>query len=258
MKHLGNQPGVFCLNHGWKFINEDISVLPPTKEHIDVYSFAKGGAAKGPAAASFDDSNWEEVSLPHDWVTEKPFTEEGSPNQGYKERGIGWYRIKFNLDDEDRDKQILLEFEGMSCDAEIYCNGMLLKRNFSGYKSFSVDMTDMAHFGITPNIIAIRIDASAWEGWWYEGAGIYRNVCLVKKAPIHIAYNGSYIKPIKQDDGNWQLEIETKVENSFEFKQEFSIMTEIYDKEGNVVAKGSEEGLVAGYSDRKLLQTFHI
>ena len=65
-------------------------------------------------------------------------------------------------------------FEGMSCDSQIYVNGSILKHNYSGYNSFCVDMTDMANFGVIPNTIAIHMDASAWEGWWYEGAGIYR------------------------------------------------------------------------------------
>ena len=84
----------------------------------------------------------------------------------------------------------------MSADAEIYVNGMLLKRNFSGYNSFSVDMTDMANFGVIPNTLAIRIDASGWEGWWYEGAGIYRNVWLIKKSATHIASQGIWIHPV--------------------------------------------------------------
>lgn len=172
MKRYKKGQQVYSLNRGWRFVEKDISVLPPTKQHDDVYGFSKAGAYRGPADANYDDSDWEIVNLPHDWVTKHDFVEEGSPNQGYKERGIGWYRMRFELSEEDRNKQILLEFEGMSCDSQIYVNGSILKHNYSGYNSFCVDMTDMANFGVIPNTLAVRIDASAWEGWWYEGAGI--------------------------------------------------------------------------------------
>ena len=258
MKHLGYQPGVFCLNHGWKFMEEDITVLPPTIQHNDVYGFAKAGAAQGPASSSYDDSKWKLVSIPHDWVTKKEFTPEASPNHGYKERGIGWYRLKFILDNEDDGKQILVEFEGMSCDSQIYFNGQLLKRNFSGYNSFSVDLTDMAHFGIVPNLLAIRIDASAWEGWWYEGAGIYRHVWLNKKAPVHIEYNGCWIKPIKLNDNRWAVEVETTVENSFEQDIKFSIDTDICDISGKLIDTTKEVGLIKGFGTSFLSQLLYI
>lgn len=136
MRHYGEQAGIHCLNKGWKFIEKDFSILPPTKNHDDVYAFSKAGAARGPASASFDDSEWEEVELPHDWVVKKEFVQTGSPNQGYKERGIGWYRLRFGLSQEDKEKQILLEFEGMSADAQIYVNGSIMKHSYSGYNSF--------------------------------------------------------------------------------------------------------------------------
>lgn len=250
MKFFNRQSGVYCLNKGWKFIEKDISVLPPTINHDDVYGYSKGGAAKGPADAGFEDSSWEDVILPHDWVTTKEFTEMGSPNFGYKERGVGWYRIRFELPKEDMDKQILLEFEGMSCDAQIYMNGMILKHNFSGYNSFAVDITDMVNFGVTPNTLAVRIDASAWEGWWYEGAGIYRNVWLVKKPAVHTTYNGVFTKPVYQSDGIWNLEISVELENSFELEKDFILNCEVFDKGGEAVGFFRETGCMDGYQKR--------
>ncbi len=248
MKHYGEQKGVYCLNNGWKFIEKDFSILPPTKNHDDVYGFSKAGAVKGPADANFDDSEWKKVDLPHDWVTKKEFIEEGSPNQGYKERGIGWYRIRFGLAEEDRQKQILLEFEGMSADAQIYVNGSIMKHSYSGYNGFSVDMTDMANFGVVPNTIAIRIDASAWEGWWYEGAGIYRNVWLVKKSPVHIEYHGVYARPEQKDGNNWVVYLETELENSFEFSENVVITQHLINQENVVIGSCTKEIVVGGFA----------
>lgn len=248
MKQFKRQPGVYCLNHGWKFIEQGISVLPPTKNHDDVYGFSKGGAAKGPADASFDDSKWDTVQLPHDWVTNHGFDPEGSPNQGYKERGAAWYHMQFSLSEEDKNRQIQLEFEGMSCNAEIYINGTILKRSFSGYNSFSVDMTDMANFGVIPNTIAIRIDATAWEGWWYEGAGIYRNVWLLKKSPVHISTDGVYIKPVKENEDQWNVALQLEAENSFEHTKEIEVTAVLCDPEGNEVGTTKMTTTVAGYA----------
>ena len=262
MKHKNEQAGLFSMNRGWKFIEKDFSVRPLTKNHDDVYGFSKGGAARGPAEAGFDDSDWEEVTLPHDWVTKKEFTEHGSPNQGYKERGIGWYRIKFALSEEDRNKQILLEFEGMSADAEIYVNGMLLKRNFSGYNSFSVDMTDMANFGVIPNTLAIRIDASGWEGWWYEGAGIYRNVWLIKKSATHIASQGIWIHPVceseAEPDGMWSVQIEATLENSFEKEEQVEMEHVLLDPSGNVAGVVTQSTSVPGFGKKQINSSIGI
>ena len=164
----------------------EISDLPAGRKHDDVYDYSKAAGAKGPAESSFDDSEWETVELPHDWVVQKDFTPKGLLNHGYKMRGNGWYRKKFRLGEEDMGKQILLEFEGLSSKATIYINGLLCKRQFYGYNSFSVDISDFVCFYPAVNQLAVKIEADAWEGWWYEGAGIYRNVWLVKKAPVHI------------------------------------------------------------------------
>ena len=248
MRYVQNESELLCLNHGWRFIEKDFSVLPPEAsiKHDAIYRYAKAGAQLGPASADFDDGDWSEVSLPHDWVPFKDFTPDAYPNHGYKKRGIGWYRIKFQLPESDMNRQILLDFEGMSCDSQIYFNGQLLYRNFSGYKSFTVDLTDMANFGDVPNVLAVRVDASAWEGWWYEGAGIYRSVWLHKKAAAHIAHNGIWARPVFKE-GRWTVEIETTVENSFEYDHDFTLETALYAPCGSLCGTAVQTGTVKGY-----------
>ena len=73
MKFYKDQPGVWCLNRGWKFKETDCKDLPCGIRHDDIYDYTKAGGAKGPAELSFDDSDWKPVSLPHDWVTGKSF-----------------------------------------------------------------------------------------------------------------------------------------------------------------------------------------
>lgn len=235
MRKHKTEKGVYCLNRGWKFLCQDISVLPESRTHDAVYEYAKSGGARGPAMSGFDDSAWQPVTLPHDWVTQQEFRENAVTNHGSKERGIGWYRICFCLEEQDREKQIYLKFEGLSAEAKIYLNGLLVKRSFSGYNGFVIDISDTVNYGMVPNILAVRIDACVWEGWWYEGAGIYRNVWLLKKAQVHIAEQGVFIKPEKVD-GGFRLLLETEAENSSLTDCSCVLIHRIYAPDGREVA----------------------
>lgn len=195
----------------------------------------------------YDDSGWEEVCLPHDWVTTETFDKCAAMNHGYKARKAGWYRLKFLLEEEARQKQLLIEFEGMSAEASIYVNGQLLYKNLSGYQGFCVDMTDVAHFGHTPNVVAVKIDASAWEGWWYEGAGIYRSVWMQQKAPVHSAWHGIFVEPRRLTQDMWDVGISHTLENSFEEEKEVTIRYRVLDGQRECVAEGSDHCFVKGY-----------
>ena len=109
----------FSLDRDWKFYNGDFE-LPETKTHTECYMAAKAGGAIGAASPDFDKSDWETVNLPHDWAVYNEFEEKWGPSQGYKKRGKAWYSKRFRLDESDRDKQILIEFEGISSYATVY------------------------------------------------------------------------------------------------------------------------------------------
>lgn len=154
--------------------------------------------------------------------------------------------------------QILLEFEGIATHANIYFNGTIVKRNFSGYNSFSIDITDFAKFGLDPNILTVQVKADKWEGWWYEGAGIYRNVWLVKKPSIHTAYNGVWVKPQRLNLCDWQVDVETTVENSFEEAAEYVLETTIVDADGAVIAQGECIDQLEGHQKKVKKQQFIV
>ena len=252
MRFKNRQSGIFSLNEGWKFINEQLSVLPEGRGHNQIYGFSKAGGARGPAAAAFDDSGWETVSIPHDWVTAMGFSESASPNHGYKGRGCGWYRLKFLLEEKDLDKQILLEFEGVTAEAKIYVNGSLMKYQRYTYNSFVIDITDIANFGTIPNVIAVYVDAGGWEGWWYEGAGIYRNVWLYKKEAVHVAHNGIFVKPVKRDERCWDTEIGIEIENTFLQEQEIEVSIQLFSPEKACIAEQSLRTQAAGMAVREI------
>lgn len=173
--------------------------------------------AAGSIGATFDDSDWRTVDLPHDWAIELGFdrgredrehVEHGFVPVGpdYPQNSVGWYRRTFTIPADDEGKRISIEFNGVFRDSVVWVNGHRMGRHASGYVPFGYDITDQLNYG-GENVVAVRVDASQYEGWWYEGAGIYRHVWLVKTAPIHIAPDGVNIRA--QTDGH--IEIETDV-----------------------------------------------
>ena len=249
MKYFDQQPGLYSLNKGWKF--KEMTYVKDTEEilgHNEGYNFAKGNGARGEMGVSFDDSQWECIQLPHDWVPAHDFNENAATgeNQGYKDRGRGYYRLHFGLSPEDRGKQLLVDFEGMSKDAKVYINGSLVYNSISGYHPFMIDITDMAIYDIRGNVLAIEIDTASWEGWWYEGAGIYRQAWLIKKNKLHVEQDGIYVNP-QYIDGQWITNVEVEVGNSLGGDEEALVRVRLEDPEGNVIAEDDCDIWVEGY-----------
>src|SRR5207245_2583457 len=113
--------------------------------------------------------------------------------RGFPENSVGWYRRELAIPASARGQRIALEFDGVFRDSVVWVNGHYLHREASGYSSFSVDISDYLNFG-GRNVVAVRVDATTQEGWWYEGAGIYRHVWLTQTAPLHVAPQGSFVR----------------------------------------------------------------
>ncbi|HVZ79185.1 MAG TPA: beta-galactosidase GalA [bacterium] len=162
--------------------------------------FAKAGLADGPADPKFDDRAWRVVDLPHDWAAELPFTDQGECfSHGYKAIGrmfpqnsVGWYRRTFQVGKDEKGKRFVLKFDGVFRDSIVFVNGFYMGREQSGYNGFRYDITDYLLYG-EKNTVSVRVDASKEEGWFYEGAGIYRHVWLIKTSPLHVAPDGVFV-----------------------------------------------------------------
>ena len=179
------------LDFGWKFHLGN--------EWAFAQNLAKAGTGSGPASMSFSDASWRPVNLPHDWVVELPFDSTADAGHGFKPVGPGfpqtsvaWYRRTFDLPETDAGKRLWLEFDGVFRNCDVFVNGWFVGHHNSGYDSFRYDITDVANYS-GKNIVAVKVDASQFEGWFYEGAGIYRHVWLVKTAPVAIAPNGIFV-----------------------------------------------------------------
>ncbi|TWI94807.1 beta-galactosidase [Mucilaginibacter frigoritolerans] len=223
------------FDKGWSFHLGDVP-FPVITGHGMSYANAKAGRAWGAAAPEFDDSDWRVLNLPHDWAVDQPFDSTANLSQGYKQRGIGWYRRSFKIDNADHGKYLELQFDGISTFCTIWVNGTLVHRNWCGYTSSYIDITPFAKYGEEINTIAVRVDAIAQEGWWYEGAGMYRHAWLVKRSPVHIVTDGVYAQPVKSN-GLWGVPVEVTIENSGKKESSIEVESTLIDPKGKEIVQ---------------------
>ena len=191
------------LDFGWRFHLGHAN--DPSKDfdfglEKEKWTFADSGSFLPVAGLKFDDSGWKPVDLPHDWAVELPFENTFRPDHGakplgraYPETSIGWYRRVFDIPASDAGSRIAVEFDGAFRRAMVIFNGHYLGENFSGYAPFRFDLTDFANYG-EKNVLTVRLDATLSEGWFYEGAGIYRHVWLTTTHLLHLAHWGTFVR----------------------------------------------------------------
>lgn len=242
----------FSLDAGWRFAFG--SAVDPKKDFnhgTGYFSYlAKAGFGDGPAAPQFDDQAWRRLDLPHDWAVEVPFAKDASHSHGYRAVGgkftevnVGWYRKNLSIPTSDQGRRIRVVFDGVFRDSKVWFNGFYLGHEPSGYTGFSYDVTDYIHFG-GENVLSVRVDATMEEGWYYEGAGIYRHTWLEKTAPVHVAENGTTITT-EVGEGSAAVTVKASIRN--ETNQAVSVQVEqiILNAEGKVVATSEAQTLSA-------------
>jgi len=263
-KPLPEQPAVrehLLLNSGWRFALGNS--CDPSKDFgtgTAYFSyFAKAGGHDGEVEGesfSFDDRAWRIVDLPHDWAVELPFDSTASSSHGYKPLGkkfpstsIGWYRKSFSIPESDLGRRISIQFDGIFRDSQVWVNGFYLGEHHSGYSAFEYDITDYLNYGGT-NVVAVRADATMEEGWFYEGAGIYRDMWLNKTSPVHIAPNGTFV--MSEVKGNSAtVTVTATVKNDGKKDMPISLGQTIIDAKGETVAGGKFEKVVLAQGKEK-------
>ncbi len=221
------------LDAGWKFsLGDDWG----TAENL-----MKAGISTGPADPTFGDAAWRDVNLPHDWVVELPFDPKSDRSHGFKPVGpkfstndVGWYRRTFDLPKTAAGKRIWLDFDGVYRDSLVFVNGYRIGRHESGYSNFRYDITDAVNCG-GENILTVRVDASKFEGWFYEGAGIYRHVWLEQTSPLALALDGTFVYSEftnNEPSGLAQIHVKTKLLNSQDRAADATVNYEIISPEG--------------------------
>jgi len=216
--------------------------------------------------SEFDDNDWNTITLPHDWAVELPFVEQPELYQGmhgykpigapFPENSIGWYRKNFNVALQDSVFSYTLQFDGVYRNCKVFINGNFVCSNKSGYTSFDIDITSYLFFGKS-NQIVVYVDASQFEGWWYEGAGIYRHVWLIKTNPVHIPVNGIFAyAEIKSSKA--KLHIETTIANKSCKPAGCEIQSYIMDSQEKIIASSKISKLDLGYGNKNIIQEINI
>lgn len=254
------------FDHHWIFHCGDIETGFPADKG-PVYTSAKTEhMIWGPAARYYNGApdnyvveqeyctdSWEHVTLPHDYIISQQPKKEYNNALGFFDYKNAWYRKTFDVRETDRDKRLTLYFEGVATYCTVYLNGCVLKRNFCGYTSFEVDITDFVKFGKeNKNVLAVYVENNDHEGWWYQGGGIYRHVWLIKTEKIAVDLYGVYVRPEKQD-GFWKIDFETTVRNDFNCDKNVSIVTSVVDQNGNIVTTAHGKAVIP-YREKTVCQ----
>lgn len=207
------------------------------------WRFQRGGA-QGAEQPNYDDAAWRRLDLPHDWSiedlpgTHTPFSPDAisQVSGGFTTGGTGWYRKTFTLANEEKGKRVLIQFDGVYMNAEVWLNGQSLGTHPYGYTSFWFDLTDKIKFGAS-NVIAVKVKNEGENSRWYSGSGIYRHVWLKTLAPTHIAQWGTYVTTPEVSASSARVNVRTKVLNESAEPARITLVTRLLDGAGAEAAK---------------------
>lgn len=212
----------------------------------DAWTFHLGDA-QGAENPNFDDSKWRKLDVPHDWSIELPYDPKmiGGASVGYLPGGVGWYRKAFTLPESDKGKEIVIDFDAVYMDSQVWINGHLLGQRPNGYVGFRYDLTPHLKYGKEENQIAVRANVEPSGSRWYPGAGIYRHVWLVKMNPIHVTHWGTFVTTPEVSEKKATVRLRTEVENKSSEASEVLLNSVILDPSGKEVAKATSTHRIA-------------
>lgn len=211
---------------------------------LDQGDFSKTGDFKI-ATPDFNDSGWRALDLPHDWAVELPFVDDDKQishgckplGRRYPATSVGWYRRTLAIPASDRGRRIWIEFDGAMRDVMLFVNGCFIGRHDDGYTPFRFDLSDFLNYGGN-NVVALRVDASFGDGWFYEGAGIYRHVWLTRMDAVHLGRWESVVRS-SVENNTAKLDLVSLVENESAHAVQAALAWRITDANGRVVAQAT-------------------
>ena len=243
----------YLLEKNWKFIRTD----EPAQQN-----------------AGYDDSNWQDVRVPHDWAIYGPFSphndkqnvailqdgqteasEHAGRTGGLPFVGVGWYRNTGNLPAYEAGKRVTVIFDGAMANSQVFVNGRKVGVWPYGYNSFHFDVTDFLNKDKTPNVLAVRLENRPEQSRWYPGAGLYRNVHVVVTNNIHIPVWGTYISTPVVNARFAKVNLKTKI-SGITPSDSYKLSTQIVDPTGNIVA--SSETMLDNYSGSEFNQDIFV
>ena len=251
------------FDEDWKFHFGNTTDPAKDFNYSLVTIFSKTGVAPNTAIDQrFNDADWRSLDLPHDWAVELPFANVNNADvmsHGYKpvgglfpETSIGWYRKHFTVARSDSGQRFQIQFDGVFRNANFWINGFFLGNNLSGYTGTSFDITDYINYE-HENVLVVRVDASQYEGWFYEGAGIYRHVWLNQYNNVHIVQDGVFVYTNLQKN-SVIVNVETTVKNQSLSSATCSIAAIVTDRDGKIAGKTSEQPVTLNANETKTIK----
>lgn len=215
------------------------------------WRFQRGDVA-GAEAVDFNDADWTQVRLPHDWAIAGPFNPRQDGFAGKLPwKGVSWYRKEFTLDQPPQTR-VYFDFDGVMAFPRVYVNGQLAGDWDYGYTSFRIDATPYVNLH-GKNLIAVRVDTTNHGTRWYPGAGIYRKVMLELREPVHIAQWGVFVRTPEVSADAATVQVEVQVANHTGGDATGKVDCAIVDPQQRKVADLSIAGpFLAGDSRRQL------
>lgn len=205
-----------ALNNNWKFKLENVEA-----------AYYQG----------FDDSDWETVTVPHDWSVTQPFSKDNSSGTGYLPGGIGWYRTHFDLPKDIDTKTVTIIFNGVYNNSQVFVNSNNLGKRPYGYTTFSYDISDFAKAG--DNVVSVCVKhTNTADSRWFTGSGIYRNVTVEIKDKVSFERYGVFVKTVKCDNSSAEISVDWKASQT-DVLAKFSVI----DKDGKAVIESEKTSL---------------
>ena len=270
------QPGLSkrtkeCFDFSWQFHKGDIAIKRAVKAagyggltdinvKVETNKEAVIAYTDVDKAATFKPEDWKEVNLPHDWCVEGTFVNDKSIGSspavsGYLPGGIGFYRKEFEIPETDKGKKISIEFDGIFRNSTVWVNGQLIGNHQSGYTPSNYDLTDVLRYGNEgKNVILVKVDATEYEGWWYEGCGIYRHVWLNKTDRLHVGRFGTYVTTPSVSPDEAAVNIKTSIKNEYGVVKNITLISKIVDNKGDVLDTKTSSQAIEPFSTTDVSQ----
>jgi len=198
----------------------------------------------GAEQVSFNDSNWRKLNLPHDFSIEQPFDSLNKSGQGggYAFGGIGWYRKHFIMPETSAGKRVVVQFNGVYRNSEVWINGQLLGNRPYGYSTFTYDLTNYLNKPGTENVIAVKVNTTDQpNSRWYSGSGIYRHVWLKTTGLTYFPEGGIFVQTGKIKDDKTMLHVSCEVKSDASEKENLELQMLVKDQKGKEVARNSQK-----------------
>lgn len=207
----------------------------------------------------YEDSSWRDVTLPHDWSVEEPFSQEHSSGTGYLPGGIGWYRKSLALPQELAGKRVNITFDGVYNNAQVWCNSYYLGKRPYGYSSFTYDITDFISFGKQDNVISVKVDhKDIADSRWFTGSGIYRDVYITITDAIHIDHYGVFVTTPEVSEDQATVAVNIRLSNESQADATIELSNTLRDAGGNLIESVGDEIVIQTDSCTELNQTIKV